>query len=140
MAQRRCSGSSISTSRPGQPGCPGFEADINDHGAPGTMLTTEIDSLVVKAKLPDDETAHDEALLGIAYQRLRQQLKSGNDNHKDSRIWVPAKLKEWRLQGPYFQCNMEMMVRAASRETAKVIAGVRLLDGADQELKAVAAM
>ena len=43
---------------------PGFETDINNHGAPGTMLTREIDSLVVKAKLPDDETAQDDALRG----------------------------------------------------------------------------
>ena len=35
---------------------------------------------------------------------------------------------------------MALTVRAASRETAKVIAGVRLLDGADHDLKAVAAV
>ena len=119
---------------------PGFEPDINNYQTAGTMLTTEIDALVVKMKLPDDETAQDEALLGIAYQRLRQQMGIGNDNGNERRIWIPAKLKEWRVEGPYFQHNMAMTVQAASRETAKVIAGVRLLDGADQELRAIAAV
>ena len=40
--------------------------------------------------------------------------------------------------GPYFPNNMAMMVRAASREIAKIVTGVRLLDGANQELTAVA--
>ena len=119
---------------------PGFEPDINNHRALGTMLTTETDAVIVKVKLPDDETAQDEALLGIGYQRLRRQLGIGNDNGKERRIWVPAKLKEWRVYGPYFRGNMAMMVRAASRETAKVVAGVRLLDGANQALRAVAAV
>ena len=119
---------------------PGFEAEINNREAPGTMLTTDIDALVVKVKLPNDEAAQDEALLGIGYQRLRQQLGIGNDNGNERRIWIPAKLKEWRVQGPYFHHNMAMTVRAASREIAQVVAGVRLLDGATQELRAVAAM
>ena len=117
---------------------PGFETGINNHGAPGTMLTREIDSLVVKAKLPDDETAQDDALLGIAYWRLREQLGIGKVHRNERRIWIPAKLKEWRVQGPYFRHNMAMMVWAPCRETATVVAGVGLLDGADRNLNAVA--
>ena len=119
---------------------PGFEADINTHRVVGTTLTTEIDAFVVQVKLPDDETAQDEALLGIGYQRLRERLRIGTDNGHQSRIWIPAKLKEWRVQGPYFHHNMALTVRAPSRETAKVIAMVRLLDGAEEELTAVAAV
>ena len=76
----------------------GFEPDINDDWALETMLTTETDAVIVRVNLPDDETAQDEALLGIGCQRLRQQLKIGNDNGKENRIWIPAKLKEWRVQ------------------------------------------
>ena len=108
---------------------PNFDDDSDDHASPATMVTTRFDAMVVRAKLPDNEPAQDDALLGIGYRRLLQQLDTRGDNRAKGRIWIPAKLKEWRVQGRCFQHTRTMTVRAACRESAKVIASVRILNG-----------
>ena len=70
----------------------------SDSWAFGEVLTDLDDEAMAKNMLPGKTEAQAEVLLSIAYNRLEEAERMGNETWKDLRIRVPTNLKVWAVR------------------------------------------